>query len=164
LELTAEAELLLFLASRSQLVDRIIRPALESGETVICDRFGGSTLAYQGYGRGLDVGEVGRLVDFSTRGLVPDLTLPLSVPVSMGLNRKKSEADHSRHLLQPTMFDTTRYDRFHDEETAFHERVRQGYLKLAGKGEGNWVVIDGTPGPEQVFSKVWQTVESLLAG
>lgn len=158
-----ETELLLFLASRAQLVQEAIRPALRAGHVVLCDRFSASTLAYQGYGRRLDMAGVRQICRFATDGLTPDLTVLLNVPVRVGLERKRKARDSGESSLQLTMF-----DRFEDEEMAFHDRVRQGYLRLAAEAlespeQGLWRVIDGTPAPEVVFQQVWAAVESGLA-
>lgn len=164
---TPEAELLMFLASRAQLVREVIQPALESGQIVVCDRFGASTLAYQGYGRGLDLELIRTMQDFATGGLIPSLTVLLDVPVGVGLKRKRSEVVREGGILQLSMFDRAAFDRFHDEATAFHQRVREGYLRLAAQateqqGAGRWVVLDGTPPPEQVAEAVWAVVQPLL--
>ncbi len=161
--LTPEAEMLLFLASRAQLVREVVSPARAQGNIVLCDRFEASTLAYQGSGRGLDLKNIEAPIAFASGNLVPDLTLLLNVPVDEGLRRK-----HGAQTLQLSMFDRSEYesDRFHDEERAFHERVRQGYLKLAadaGKtGVPRWVVIDGVPRRELVAAQIWAAVKPLV--
>jgi len=168
--LSAEAELLLFLACRAQLVREVIRPALESGHIVLCDRFAASTLAYQGYGRGLDIEQIRSMQDFATDGLTPELTILLDVPANVGLKRKRDEVVSTANAVQFSLFDGSVYDRFHDETAAFHQRVREGYLKLAAaesqtQGSHTWAVIDGTPQPEPVFNKAWALIEALvLAG
>lgn len=162
-DLSAEAELLLFLASRAQLVREVINPALERGDTVLCDRFVASTRAYQGYGRGLALDDIEGPLVLAAGGLVPDLTILLNVPVDVGLKRKQNEAARREQALQFSMFDPRAYDRFHDEEGAFHERVRQGYLKLAAEEKSaHWVVIDGTPAPEAVSEAIWAAVKPLV--
>ncbi len=142
-------ELLLFNASRSLLVADVIRPALAEGKVVICDRFADSTIAYQGYGRGLDLAAVRHTCDLATDGLKPDLTFLLDIPVEEGLRRKaqmKAQAD-----------------RFEQETLAFHQRVRQGYLALAREEPRLWVVIDGAQSKQQVRQDVWHHVADLLA-
>lgn len=162
-DLTPEAELLLFLASRAQLVREVLSPALERGDIVLCDRFGASTRAYQGYGRGLDLKDIEGPLVLAAGGLVPDLTILLNVPVDVGLKRKQNEAARREQALQFNMFDPRAYDRFHDEESAFHERVRQGFLKLAAEDKAaRWVVLDGTPSPEAVSEAVWAAVHPLV--
>jgi dTMP kinase len=122
-----ETELLLFLAARSELTRSLIAPALAAGGTVICDRFADSTLAYQGYGRGLDVKTLTTLNDIATGGLMPVLTVLLDLPVALGRQRKSRDEDA-----------------FQREDDAFHERVRQGYLTLSRQEPQRWLVLDAT--------------------
>ena len=144
-DVTIPTELLLFLASRSQLVTKVIRPALERGDIVICDRFAGSTLAYQGYGRGIDLGLLRSLNDFVTDGLAPNLVLLLDVDVEEGLRRKKR-----------------RWDTFEREDFTFHQRVRDGYLEMAAADPKTWVVINSAMPELQVEEVVWQKVRDFL--
>ena len=144
-EVTIPTELLLFLASRSQLVTKVIRPALERGDIVICDRFAGSTLAYQGYGRGMDLSLLRTLNDFVTDGLTPDLVLLLDVDVEEGLRRKKR-----------------RWDTFEREDFTFHQRVRDGYLEMAAADPKTWVVINSAMPELQVEELIWQKVRDFL--
>ena len=139
-------ELLLFNASRAQLVTEIIRPNLESGITVICDRYADSTTVYQGYGRGLDLETVKAINNVATQGLKPDLTVLLNIPVIAGLARKKGE----------------RHDRFEQEETAFHQRIREGYLKLAADDPERWLIIDASQSKAKVEQIIWRKVSELL--
>ncbi len=145
-EITPEAELLLFLAARAELVRRLVRPALDAGKLVICDRFSDSTLAYQGYGRGLDLAAIRPLDAWATGGLVPDLTLLLDLPIEAGRARRTGVADA-----------------FERQEAAFHERVRQGYLALAAAAPGRWLVLDGTESVSAIKGRVWARVEALLS-
>ena len=140
-------ELLLFNASRAQLVSEIIRPNLESGITVICDRYADSTTAYQGYGRGLDLETVKMINNVATQGLKPDLTILLDMPVKAGLARKRGK----------------RHDRFEQERTAFHQRVREGYLKMAANDPERWLVIDAMQSKEKIAQIIWQKVSQLLS-
>lgn len=126
-ELTPQTEMLLFLAARAELVRRVILPALERGDVVICDRFSDSTLAYQGYGRGLDLDEIRRLDSWATGGLLPDLTVLLDVPVEVGHERNRAGEDA-----------------FEREDDAFHQRVREAYRALAKEQPGRWLVLEGT--------------------
>ena len=142
---TELAELLLFCAARTEIVDRLIRPALEAHRTVLCDRFTGSTIAYQGYGRGLDLELVRRLNLVATGSLEPDLTILLDVPAEAGLARK----------------DEGNLDRFESEAVEFHRRVRDGYRSLAS-ADGGWVLLDGSEAKAAVASRVWQIVQPLL--
>lgn len=144
--ISPEAELLLFNASRAQLVMEIVRPALESGKVVICDRYAGSTTAYQGYGRGLSLPVVTTVNELGTLGLMPDLTILLDVPVREGLARKSDK----------------KQDRFQGEIRIFHQRVRDGYLKLAAAEPERWLVIDATRSKEEVAGIIWSRVSKLL--
>lgn len=140
------AELLLFNASRAQLVQDIIKPALEEGKMVVCDRYADSTTAYQGYGRGLDMAIVRSANEIGTQGLMPDLTFLLDMPGAAGLARK----------------DTEKSDRFHAETAAFHRRVRAGYLKMAKEEPERWLVIDAMQRKEDIAGIIWQKVSKLL--
>jgi len=141
------AELLLFNVARAQLVEEEIRPALANGEVVICDRYADSTTAYQGYGRGLDMNTVAAVNQAGTGGLTPDLTILLDVSPEAGLARKPGG----------------KRDRFEAEETAFHRRVRQGYLKLAEQEPGRFLVIDGAQDKDKVSRIIWEKVSKLLS-
>ncbi len=125
-EMHPRTEVLLFLASRAQHVEELIRPALKAGKVVLCDRYADSTLAYQGYARGEDVSELRRLIDYATGGLWPDLTFWLDLPVDEGLARLE------------------RKNRLDSEALTFHRRVREGYKRLAAAEPQRWVRIDGT--------------------
>ncbi len=145
-EMTPEAELLLFRAARVELVRKVIAPTLEAGGVVICDRFSDSTLAYQGYGRGLDVDAVRYLDSWVTAGLTPDLTVLLDVPLSVGRGRQRDPADA-----------------IESEDDAFHERVRQGYLALARKEPERWLVLNGQEDPEALANIVAGAVQAKAA-
>lgn len=139
------AELLLFEASRNQLVEKVIRPALEKGTWVICDRFMDSTTAYQGYGRGLPVDEVKSIHHFTINGMEPDLTLLLDLEVETGFER----------IAQRFLELGESADRFEQEERSFHERVRQGYLKLSQEEPNRFRIVDASQTPEVVSSAIW---------
>ena len=126
--MTAEAELLLYAAARAQHVEELISPALAQGRTVISDRFGDATVAYQGHGRGLDLALIQRLNRIATAGLVPDLTFVLDLPVQIGLARVRRR--------QSTL------DRVELEDISFHQRVRDGYLTIANREPQRMVVIN----------------------
>jgi dTMP kinase len=142
---TTQTELFLFLASRSQLVNRVIRPALEKGQIVICDRFDASTFAYQGYGRGMDPDLLRMLNTFVTDGLRPDLTVLLDISAEQGLARKKMKLDV-----------------FEREEFLFHQRVREGYLKMAAADPEGWMVVDATLPEVKIREIIWERVNQLL--
>jgi dTMP kinase len=139
-------ELLLFNASRAQLVAEVIQPNLKAGKVVISDRFFDSTIAYQSYGRGLDQAMVESICRAATKGLKPDLTVLLDIPVEEGLARKS----------------TKKHDRFEEASLAFHRRVREGYLKLAAGEPERWLVIDATQPKEKIAQIIWQRVRQLL--
>ena len=141
-------ELLMFNASRTQLVNEVIRPNLESGKVIICDRYTDSTTAYQGYGRGLDLAMVKAVNNAATSGLKPDLTVLLDAPVETCFARK--EAD--------------KRDRFEQEAIAFHCKVRDGYLKLAADEPQRWLVVDASQSKTKIAEIIWQRVSQLLSG
>jgi len=150
----ATAELLLFEAARAQLVAEVIRPWLETGGVVICDRYADSTLAYQGYGRGLALETIEVANALATGGLKPDLTLLLEVPVEVGLSRYWG-GDHVGKQAPGK-------HRFEKEDVEFHQRVREGYLKLARAEPERWVVIDGTSPPDEIAARIWEVVRTRL--
>ena len=139
-------ELLLFNASRRQLVEGVIEPGMKEGETVICDRYTDSTTAYQGYGRGLDLNMVRTINDAATRGLKPDLVVLLDIPAEKGLARKEAR----------------KHDRFEQEDAAFHQRVREGYLELAASEPQRWLVVDATLPRVKIGKIIWERVRRLL--
>ena len=140
------AELFLIATARAQLVSEIIRPRLAEGQTVICDRFTPSTLAYQGYGRGLNTDAIRHVNDIATDGMSPDLIVLLDVPVEEGLGRKKGKEK----------------DRFESESLAFHTRVRRGYLDMAKADPQRWLVVDGRLPRKVIESMIWARVSVLL--
>ncbi len=148
LDLAAAAELFLFLAARAQLLSEVIRPALEKGTIVICDRYSASTIAYQGYGRGLDVEAVRKACDLAADGLLPDLSVLLDIPVDDGLGRKAA-GDEAE-------------DAIGGESREFHERVRRGFQELVTVQPERWLVVDATSSPEKVARIIWQRVAELL--
>jgi dTMP kinase len=139
-------EALLFTAARAQLVDEVIQPRLHRGEVVLCDRFIDSTLAYQGFGRGLDLDDLQRLQAQATGGLTPDLTLLLDLPVEAGLARIPPRAQ----------------DRLDRETIAFHERVHAGYRAMAAQDEHRWRTIDASSDPDQVAGRVLEYANEAL--
>lgn len=149
--MSAAAEALLFTAARADHVDRLIRPALAVGQIVICDRFVGSTLAYQGGGRGLDEADLLAAQRLATGGLTPDLTLLLDLPAAAGLARRFADRDGDAP------------NRLDGETIAFHERVRERYRRLAAADPATWVVIAAERDPVAVAGTIGDTVRSLLA-
>ena len=154
--LTPAAELLLFEAARAELMSEKIAPKLAAGAVVISDRFAGSTVAYQGYGRGLDLERIKWLNDFATGCRYPDLTFLLDVDPVIGLRRVNSR------LLQLTLPIGDAPDRFEDEAMAFHDRVRRGFLKQADANPQTWRRIDAGRSIEAVAAQVWAAVVPLL--
>jgi dTMP kinase len=145
-ELTPESEALLFAAARAELVTRVIQPALERGRVVVSDRFLDSSLAYQGAARGLGVDEVEAINRFATGGLVPDLTLLLSIDPSEAAARAGES------------------DRFEGEGAELQERVLAAYEELAAADPGRWRRIDAARPPEQVHADVLAEVEAARSG
>lgn len=145
LELTELTELLLFSASRAQLVQQVIVPALRRGEIVVCDRYYDSTTAYQGYGRGLDLEAVRQINTVATGGTDPDLTILVDINVNEIELRRNREGG--------------RPDRMESAGRQFYERVRQGYLTIARDHPGRCVVIDGMQSVEVVAHEVERVVE-----
>jgi len=141
-------EILLFQAARAQHVEEVIRPALAEGKVVICDRFGDSTLAYQGYGHQTNLDQLRYLVDYATGGLTPDLTLLLDIPISDGM-RRKVEND-------------SEWNRLDAYAEAFHRRVRQGYLELVEREPERWQVIDATQSLAEVQAAMQQAIRDRL--
>jgi dTMP kinase len=139
-------ELMLFNASRAQLVAEVIKPALKSGKVVISDRFDDSTTVYQGYGRGLDLAMVKSVNRAATGDLTPVLTVLLDAPVETCFARKGD--------CKP--------DRFEQEAKAFHQRVREGYLKLAKEEPKRWLVVDASQSRAKIAGIIWQRVGQIV--
>ena len=146
-ELHPRTEILLFLASRAQLVEQVIKPALREGKLVLSDRFGDSTLAYQGYGHGIDLATLRAMLAFATDNLKPDLTLLLDVDVEIGLQRKRKEDE---------------WNRLDAYELAFHQRVREGYHELCRQEPKRWRMIDAMQPKDAVQLALRQAVMQFL--
>ena len=140
------SELLLFNASRAQLIDEILKPSLDKGTFVICDRYYDSTIAYQSYARGLDLDMVKAVNKIGSRSLTPDLTILLDIPVERAFERNREK----------------RPDRFEKENLSFHKRVRQGYLALAKSEPKRWLIIDGTQDKEIIAGIIWKKIAPML--
>ncbi len=147
-DLKPRAELLLYFASRAQNVDQVIRPALDAGKIVICDRFTDSTLVYQGSGRGLDTSIVLELDRIACRGLKPDTTLLLDVDLETSLSRARRRNERMEKSES----------RIDDESVAFHERVRTGYHALAAAEPERFRVIDGRASIGEVSTRIKQAL------
>jgi dTMP kinase len=144
--MTPWSEALLFTAARAQHVEEVIRPRLQRGELVLCDRYGDSTLAYQGYGRGLDLDTLRRLQVQATGGLQPDLTILLNLPVETGLSR----------IPRPAQ------DRLDRETATFHQRVRDGYQEMAAAEPRRWREVDAAAAEDQVAQRILALVSEAL--
>ena len=149
-DLTPEAQALLFSAARSQHTRDVIRPALAAGKVVVADRYFDSTLAYQGYGLGADLDGLRAMTRFAVGALVPQRTFLIDVPVAVTLARLATRSG------------TARWDRFHGDDRAFYERVRDGYLRLAAAEPGRFVVVDGDRPEEAVAADIRRQVDELL--
>jgi dTMP kinase len=146
--MSPRSEILLFCAARAQIVDEVIRPNLEKGIVVISDRYADSTLAYQGYGHGLDLAILKEILRFATGGLQPDLTLLLDVDVEEGLKRRRIGGGE--------------WNRLDAQQVAFHQRVRQGYLKMAKEEPDRWRVVNARQKPEQVQKDLRLVISPVL--
>ena len=143
MKMGSKAELLLFLSARAQHVEEVIKPALESGKIVLCDRFFDSSIAYQGYARGLGPKEVENLCLFATSGIVPDLTLYLDLDPKEGLLRAAGDRVP---------------DLFEGEQLDFHAKVRAAFKEIAAQNEGRIKVIDASKTPENVLKQVLEKI------
>ena len=139
--ITSMTEVLLYFADRAQNVAEVVQPGLAAGRVVFCDRYVESSLAYQGYGRGLPREQILALAELATGGLRPDLIVLIDVPVEVGLQRVTRRGEH---------------DRLESEKRAFHERVRKGYFELMEAEPARWLRLDGAPEPERVFDSLWR--------
>ncbi len=147
-EMHARAEILLYNAARAQIVEQRIKPHLAAGGIVLCDRFADSTLAYQGYGRGLDLSDVRHIVAFATQNLKPDLTLYLDIDVEAGLARRRTGGGE--------------WNRMDDQTVEFYRRVREGYRALMAEEPQRWVSIDASRSVEDVQQEIWSVVQSRI--
>jgi dTMP kinase len=141
-------EILLYLASRAQHVEEVIRPLLAKVTIVLCDRYADSTLAYQGYGHGVDIPTLKKLLDFSTGGLYPDLSILLDLDVVIGLERRKQSGGE--------------WNRLDAYALAFHKRVREGYLTLAAEEPQRWRIVDAAQSFEEVQATLRNTIVDAL--
>ena len=153
--IASPTELFLYLADRAQHVQEVILPAIEAGKIVLCDRYTDSTLAYQGYGRGIDLKLLRQLNEIANRGVEPDLTLLLDCPVQLGLSRTVQRQSNTGSARG-------REDRFEREEVEFHEKVRAGFLAMARAEPARFRVIDATRPAEQVSREIQSIVEKEI--
>ena len=146
------AEALLYSAARAQHVAQVILPALRADQVVISDRYAESTLAYQGYGHGLDLGLLKQITGFATHGVQANLVIYMDLDVVLGLQRKRQDLQAGRG----------EWNRMDDQAVAFHQRVRQGYLDMAAAEPARWLVIDAAEPVERIHDRVYQRIRSLL--
>jgi dTMP kinase len=154
--IASPTELFLYLADRAQHVQEVILPAIDGGKVVLCDRYTDSTLAYQGYGRGIDLDLLRQLNEFANRGVKPDLTLLLDCPVELGLSRttqRLSSADSARG----------REDRFEREKVEFHEKVRAGFLTMARAEPERFRIIDASRSVAQVSFEIQSVIDREMS-
>jgi dTMP kinase len=150
-EMDPRTEILLYSASRAQLVAQVILPRLAAGEIVISDRYADSTLAYQGYGHGLDLPTLRTILAFATRDLKPDLTLYLDISAEDGLKRRQQAAQ-----------DGAEWNRLDAQSLAFHQRVRDGYLALIAEDPARWVSISALDTPAAIHAQIREIVRARL--
>ncbi|MGD8352974.1 MAG: dTMP kinase [Pseudomonadota bacterium] len=150
-DINSVAELMLFAADRAQHVSTVIKPALEEGQIVLCDRFSDATAAYQGYGRKIPLKVITAIDHLATMGIRPDMTILLDLPVEAGLNRARTRNVESSDASE------TRID---EEEIVFHKRVRDGYLELLGNEPERFLLVDAMEKPEQLSETVVNALRS----
>jgi dTMP kinase len=152
-DLAPLTELILYTADRAQHVEEVIKPALEEGKWIICDRYFDATKAYQGFARGQDLELINLLNDKATNGINPDVTFLLECPVEIGLNRALKR---NRELSLESQ------DRFEKEKMEFHQKVRDGYLELARKDKKRFVIIDASLSEDAVEAAIFQAIRSFI--
>lgn len=140
-----QSEIFLYMAARSELTGQVIRPALKSGQLVLCDRFTDSTLAYQGYGGGADLEMIRNLSSIATGGIIPDLTILLDLPVEDAIGRRETLAD-----------------RMESKDISFHQRVRSGYLAIACNEPGRIKIVDALIAVEELEAIIWKIIEGII--
>ena len=141
------SELFLFAACRSQLIQDVIRPALQAGRVVVCDRFSDSMVVYQGWARGLDLSLIDSINTAATGGLKPDATILLDLLPEQGLQRKRKIGQ----------------DRFDSEEISFHSKIREGYLNLSAKEPARWLVLQASLPINKLGQLIWEHIRPLIA-
>lgn len=153
--ITSPTELFLYLADRAQHIHEVIIPAIKQGKVILCDRHTDSTLAYQGYGRGIDLGLLRSFNDIANQGIKPDLTFLFDCPVEIGLSRT------AQRQSQATT-GAGREDRFEREKVEFHERVREGFLELARAEPHRFRIIDATRSVEEIAREIENVIDREL--
>ena len=145
-DLSHHSELFLFAAARAQLMQSVVSPALREGITVVCDRYTASTVAYQGYGRGIDLGLIDQVNRAATGGLSPDLIVLLDLPFELAVTRRGKSAR----------------DVYDSAPMEFHGKVREGYLSQAAQDSSRWLVLDATRGRGELTKEIWNKLQPLL--
>ena len=158
----ATTELYLYEASRREHVERIIRPALVAKKIVLCDRFTDATVAYQGYGRGIDLETIHKMNSVATGGLIPNVTILLDCQIEVGIGRAKNRIELEEKRAQKKTIEHTRQDRFENEVMEFHERVRNGYLALAEAFSERIIIFDGQEDIDSVRQKIEEVILRYL--
>lgn len=150
-----KTELLLYQAARAQHIHEVIRPALAQDRIVLCDRFTDATLAYQGYAQDIDLDLIGRLNQYASGDLIPDLTILIDCPVEIGLQRARNRmaAHHA----------PVREDRYEEKSLDFHQAVRLGYLQLAEKYSSRFYIVDGREDPASAHRSIQSAVLKMIA-
>lgn len=143
---SALTEVLLFSAARTEHINQLISPALTRGQIVVCDRYTGSTIAYQGHGKGIDLNFIQQVNSQATTGIVPSLTFLLDIPFEIAQARKDQES----------------LDVFEQEQSDFYQKVREGYLGCADSDPGHWIILDGSLPSEHLSGIIWGEVAGLL--
>ena len=151
-QIEPRCELLLFTAARAQLVAKVIRPALHEGHIVICDRYIDSSVAYQGYGRGLPIEEIEGINEFATAGLIPDITFIFDLPIDDAAKRAGFRSNDNQ----------TKPDRMERSGDAFFERTKQGYLSIANNTDRNMFIINANDAMNDIFQQVQMIVQQYL--
>jgi dTMP kinase len=152
-EMSSRAEILLYSASRAQLVEQIVLPRLAQGDVVLCDRYADSTYAYQGYGRQLDFATLRTITEFATQKLKPNLTIYLDVDVETGLQRK----------VNANAAGEGEWNRMDQLKLDFHQRVRNGYLEMAKNEPGRWLVVNASGTIEEINRSICERLEEVLS-
>ena len=158
------AELLLFSASRIQLVENVLRPALNEGRVVVCDRFTPSTVAYQGHGRGVPLVTIETLNGLTTQGLGMDQVVLLDIAPEEGLRRVNAQVSMTLgdENAENVRLDEEGYRRFEEEPLSFHRKVRQSYLRMAKEDPDRWLIVNASLPQEEISEMIWQHVEPVV--
>jgi dTMP kinase len=159
-----ETEVLLFAASRAQLVQELLLPSLYEGKIVLCDRYADSTLAYQGYGQGIPLEKLKLITEFATKSLIPDVTFLLDLPVEVGLSRRL-DLNEKQTLNGPRQLPLfNKWDRLDVKGYDFHQRVREGYKVMMEEEmkTKRWIMISAMGSPDDVEEKIWKSIKPIL--